>query len=545
MFGLHDWARANEAWAARTQAHYGLAFTKGYRTVALGNPPSEPIRYVSHPVLPTLIDGLSMKFLGERWYKLPIWLAGLAGLCFFTALARKLLGDVRALLAAILICVFPLMTYFGDGNGLFFVSIWALWSYLHGVGVFPAPNQKACLVQLAAALFLMVQLSWVGVFFAAVIVGHYFIRLWRSHEKIRRPILAVILAAPALSVGSNFLVMLSGYDWNWTQIFSLFQWRFAQGERDAFAWGPWFRTFWDHAVANFTWPVLILGLCYCAWRVLVRIVRLGSSKPGDEMPAALAFAGWWYFLLPGLLFLGLFKGLLWEHQYWLRPLTAFVAMAAASALAGFYRSAAFLLGRRSSLFFSTLILALLLAFCFSGTKAYFAVRWQSLRTIELFDYLQRQIPPDKALLSFKDLRPMQHKNKPRFLRPEYAWHLDRDVAAASSLEAIQTAGDRYPIYFIPAADQPGVYGSTRVMLRQMANDELLQRYQNAKQKNDANWLVPLEWEIHQRHRIELIARLKILYRWEYFDNPDEPDQRGNTPCYLFYLTEPLPSPVTN
>jgi len=37
-YGLHSWATANRAWAARNHVKYGLGYTKGYHTLAVGDP---------------------------------------------------------------------------------------------------------------------------------------------------------------------------------------------------------------------------------------------------------------------------------------------------------------------------------------------------------------------------------------------------------------------------------------------------------------------------------------------------------------------------
>ncbi len=64
-YGLHSWASANHAWAARSHLKYGLGYTKGYHTPAVGYPPpANPQRYVSHPPLPTLIAAFGMLLFG-------------------------------------------------------------------------------------------------------------------------------------------------------------------------------------------------------------------------------------------------------------------------------------------------------------------------------------------------------------------------------------------------------------------------------------------------------------------------------------------------
>ena len=68
-YGLHSWANANRAWAARNHVKYGLGYTKGYHTLAVGDPPpAHPQRYVSHPSLVTLITAFGMLLFGtEEW----------------------------------------------------------------------------------------------------------------------------------------------------------------------------------------------------------------------------------------------------------------------------------------------------------------------------------------------------------------------------------------------------------------------------------------------------------------------------------------------
>ena len=67
--GLHSWDLAERAWAARSHVKYGLGYTKGLRTLVVGDPPPEhPEYYVSHPPLETWIWAAGMLVLGtEDW----------------------------------------------------------------------------------------------------------------------------------------------------------------------------------------------------------------------------------------------------------------------------------------------------------------------------------------------------------------------------------------------------------------------------------------------------------------------------------------------
>jgi hypothetical protein len=67
--GLHSWAAVDRAWAARNHLNYGLNYTKGLYTLAVGNPPpAHPRRCVSHPSLTTLVPVFGMLLFGtEEW----------------------------------------------------------------------------------------------------------------------------------------------------------------------------------------------------------------------------------------------------------------------------------------------------------------------------------------------------------------------------------------------------------------------------------------------------------------------------------------------
>ena len=65
--GLHSWYFANRSWAARSHVKYGLGYTEGYHTPAVGNPPpAHPQRYVSHPGLESLIIAVGVMLFGAR-----------------------------------------------------------------------------------------------------------------------------------------------------------------------------------------------------------------------------------------------------------------------------------------------------------------------------------------------------------------------------------------------------------------------------------------------------------------------------------------------
>lgn len=73
FYGLHSWGQAHFAWVARSHVKYGLRYTKGFDTFAVGDPPTEnPTRYLDHPQLPTLLDATAMLLFGINTWALRI-----------------------------------------------------------------------------------------------------------------------------------------------------------------------------------------------------------------------------------------------------------------------------------------------------------------------------------------------------------------------------------------------------------------------------------------------------------------------------------------
>jgi len=104
-YGLHSWENANRAWAARSHVKYGLGYTRGYRTLVVGDPPpAHPRRYVSHPSLETLITALGMLLFGTGEWAIRLFdlIISIPALLLILLLLRKLYGCGCALLSGLL-----------------------------------------------------------------------------------------------------------------------------------------------------------------------------------------------------------------------------------------------------------------------------------------------------------------------------------------------------------------------------------------------------------------------------------------------------------
>lgn len=599
--GLHSWARANRAWAARNHLKYGLGYTKGYRTIALGDPPpAHPLRYVSHPPWETWILALGMLLLGQEDWSVRLFdvILSVPILLLILSFLRKLYHGACALVSGLLLVLFPLTAFFEIDLITLLLGLWALHRYLSVVGrEHGGPPSSRYRFELAAALFLIVQMSWVGVFYAVVLGLHYML-LCLARRCVAGRLLGALFVPSFLSLVVNFGMMAWGNHSNIKaeaatsaeagvglpttalgRMKALYLWRARSTEQPSFPWMAWLGRNVHFARTNFTTPVLLLLGGYLLYLVILSDPQASGWWRGNDPNGSQAvhrpFVHVWFFLLPALLFLFTFKGLFWVHQYWQAPFAMFVALGAAQAIL----LLGDLFGRIHRWIGSLVTVAFILAllpFCHRGLASYRAERWQSPRTISLFKELNRRIPSDQALLTYQDFMTHQSGAKPPFYRPEYAWYLDHEMTVANAwqyqgdpmkaadiddvvdttiAEIRRQAGTgRFPWYLVPAREKATheplyreLWGRPASVMRDghqvgVTSLEMTELDRLLRDSNKADDSVLL-WEKHRRYRKALIARLKGLYRCEYYDNNARPGAEdfcagSVTPCYLFDLGHP-------
>ncbi|PKL50382.1 MAG: hypothetical protein CVV39_01630 [Planctomycetes bacterium HGW-Planctomycetes-1] len=451
--GLHSWAQASGAWAARAHVKYGLNYTKGVSTWAVGMPPAEnPARYWDHPQLNVLVAAGFMKIFGINEWGLRTGeiIISIFAMLVFILMVRDISNERVAILSAAIYTIFPITSYFGMGSWPVLLGYLSMWIYLIITGYIPKTSKKYHYVILAITLFLGVQFSWVGFFFAMGIGVHYVLACLIKRKLPNWPLLIILAAAPLCSMILNFIVMATGYGWNISKITELYKWRSAEGEMQGFNWGEWFAKMWEFAITNFTVVGLIAAIFYLTIGQLF-VFAIPKDKTGKR---ELQFPCFWLFFLIPFFQLFILKGCLWRHQTWEMPLTPFFAIATALTIIGIGR----MLGKKLNKYIAAagqlIFASVFIISCIIGTTYYYNIRWQPEAKIELFKKLEQQIPPDKALLSFEDFIVNQHESKGGFIRPEIAWHLDRDITPARTIEAIKqyASTGRYPYYLIPAVN---------------------------------------------------------------------------------------------
>jgi len=440
FMGLHSWGKADGARFARAHVVYGLGYTKGLMTNAVGYPPPQPAKhYVNHPHLSPLVVAVPMWVFGphEGVYRGYWVFMSVLSLLAILMLFRKLLGGAGALLAGLLWSIFPLTAYFGSGGPCFLMAVLAMLFYLRLVGEFgEAAGRRTWLwVGLIVSNFFTLQFSWTGGFYCLALAVHYAGRCILRRQKPHWPMAAVLLITPALSASVIFAIMLAGFNWDYQRIIDLFVWRAGKGEMAAtmktFMWGKWFAKFWEFALTNFTFYMLMLAIVGVLVHVIRRLVAyLIARDTKKRVPLIMGSPQLLLLVMPGVLQLLILRGTLWKHQYWEIPLAPVIAIAGALCLLALWD-----LLRGSSKPLAAVVVAVVLAGvsvpCIQGANYYYDIRWQHDDRIALWKKLNQLVPANKSLAVFAPgldgIFVTQSKAKGEVMRAEPAWYIDRPV----------------------------------------------------------------------------------------------------------------------
>jgi len=454
FYGLHSWGEASGAWAARTHVRYGLSYTKGLSTWAVGDPPTQtPQRYMDHPQLGGILAWLSGSIFGvHEWtFRFVAVLLSILSMALFMQILKGLIEPLPALLAGLLYTIFPLTGYFTMGGWTTLFGFLAIYFYFVIIRAFNDGTEPTKLhkIGLALSLFIGLLIAWTGFFYALAIGLHYVFRCIKRKEYPSIPLLAILVFSPGISLLIDFTVMFIGYGGT-AKIIELYKWRAAKGEMQqmqGFDWSLWFGKLWEFSVTNYTLPILIIAILYITIGQLFVFMVTPDSNAGRRVRQ---FPQFWLFFMVPISQLFILRGCLWRHQTWLLPLTPCVAIAASL---GIFMLWDFLkkINFRIALIVVLTVLSICVGYCIAGTNYYYSIRWQPEAKIKMFQMLNLRIPPDKYLLSFDPFVVDQHAAKGAFYRPEIAWYLDREIVQAAKPEEITEAAKtgKYPFYLMP------------------------------------------------------------------------------------------------
>jgi hypothetical protein len=469
--GLHSWAQASGAWAARSHAKYGFGYTHGLSTWAVGNPPkANPDRYLDHPQLGGISNGIIAKIFGAKEYTFRVvnLITNVFIMLTFVLILKKLTDPLVALLSALIYAMFPITAYFCLGWWTYVFSFGAIYFYLVLIKALkdnPNPNVWHK-IGLAAGLFLSLQITWTGFFYAFGVGLHYLCRCLKRKQRPDKSLLAILVIAPLASMAITFTIMTIGYG-GIGGIIELYKWRAGNAEvaaaTAAFDWDMWFNTLWKYSSTNYTTPIVLAAIVYMTFGQF-----LVFTGPKDEETGRFKyqFPQFWLFAVPALTQLFALRGCLWKHQTWLHPFDPVVAIAAALFVMLIYDLVK-KINIRLAVSAAAVVLGIFAGYCIAGTNYYYDIRWQPEEKVEMFKMLNQRIPADKYLLSFEPLTVDQNKSKGAFYRPEVAWYLDREITPAQTFEEVEkyAATGNYPYYLIPNIPQ----------LRPLIN-QLMQKY---------------------------------------------------------------------
>jgi hypothetical protein len=596
----------------------------------VGDPPRLVPEYeVNDLPADSWICALGMLVFGTHDWSARLFDLILSAACVLAILAllRRLYGSECTLLSGLLLVLLPLSGCTGSEFLMLLLGLWAFYRYLQLTGRLGGGlgRRSRHLIELAVSLFLLVQLNWAGIFYALAICLHYVF-----HHVVRRQfqwrVLAVLATASLSSLALDLYIMasglqhnlaieapyggsaasvLAGADSSWGLVRALYQLAGGEGEQGSFSWLAWLGTNLRHAHMNFSAPILIFLAVYLLYLAVAhtretvrRLIHPSGANPPDG-PARILwpFPHLWFLVLPGLMFLLAFRGLLGPRPDGQSPFALFVAVGGALSVlsvSDIFRKIHIWFGRSVVI----VLVAMLAAFCNHGLAECRAIRRQSPRTLALFMRLNREIPPAKALLTFRDYTIRRSRGEPAICQPEYAWYLDREMVpanawryeprywassvrveevASATVKEVQARAQTglYWCYLIPAreeyrfdplADRLRGQGIAQLLPSRTEgescsqnlqdspqepwnkkptgivsfSDEELDRYLSDRNPGDDE---ALYWEKHRRYREAVIGQIKDLYHYEYYDNRTLPGDEGfcysgNTPCYLFDLLRP-------
>lgn len=458
--GLHSWGQATGAWAMRSHVNYGYGFTKGVTTWAVGNPPTEnPKRYFDHPNLGSFLAGITGKIFGAKESTLRIVdiLNGIVIFLIFLRIVKGLMDEKTALLAGLIYAILPITGYFAMGGYTVVLGFGGIYFYLVLIRALrdgPAPGLRHK-IGLAACLFLGLQISWTGFFYAFAIGLHYVCQCLRRKSMPDWSLIRIMIIAPFASLAVTFTTMAAGYDWDVSKIIDLYKWRAGNAEVAAatapFDWGKWFAKLWEFSLTNYTLPIVLAAIAYIT---IGQLIVFSGSKDETTGRFRNQFPQFWLFAIVPVTQLFTLRGCLWKHQTWLHPFDPFVAIAAALVVMMVFDMLK-KINLRVAVIGAVALVCVFVGFCMAGTNYYYDIRWQPQVKIDMFKMLNEKIPPDEYLLSFEELTVNQHASKGGFYRPEIAWYLDREIVPARSIAEIQkyAATGKYPYYLIPNVTQ--------------------------------------------------------------------------------------------
>jgi 4-amino-4-deoxy-L-arabinose transferase-like glycosyltransferase len=458
----HDWATAHQSQLARNHLRYGLAVTKTrcLYTRFVENRPDARRIYPDHPPLLPLVLALGMAVLGESEVAVRS-IAGaftVASIGLTMALARGLLGRSVSLLAGLALLPMPILVYFGHIPSHETVALPFALLALRGYFGWLLPEQFQRQPGRDAALFvvgtvLMILTSWAGMLFAGVIWLHLAFRVLTGQRKRSAGAWCLVTLPAGVATLVTVTHVLWSLEWNLEHLYGLFAYRTGLNQSQiSFTAGSWLLCQAKWLWRDYTGTgVALAGLGL----LLATHGRLRRSGEPSGKPLRYAVP----LVIPGLLWVLVFRNGSFVHEYWWLHATPFVAMLIGLALSFLSR-----VMRRLGRGVPALTVAVLLIAMAGEAAAHYRYfrRWPAADVFpyEPCRYVRAHTPPaawvlgNRALWSKRDY----YEGPQQTLLPSVAWYLDRFYVQALTPEEIAALADHAPYYLFTPSERDGALG---------------------------------------------------------------------------------------
>ncbi|RIK63308.1 MAG: hypothetical protein DCC65_16085 [Planctomycetota bacterium] len=468
----HDWGTAHQGQFGRNHVRNGLSVTQTRCMYSVFQQKIAEARkfYPDHPPLLSLCLGLSIAVFGAN--EVGVRMVPAASTVAAVALAASIAAGVRgrryALWCAAVMTALPIVLYFGRTatHEQLVLPLWLLalrgylgWTWPERYG----RRRRRDATLFAAGTMLSILSGWVALLQAAVVWLHYALGVWRKRRAGSMAGWLLVTAPAALAAAITFTHILWTLEWKAGHLVQLFFYRsgIKEGEQ-AFTLWAWLARQAEWLRRDFTVTGLVIALVTTGALAATRfrrsrtpggVGRGGSRRGGDRAARGPSHSGveiaagtparaagalelCWLIGAAGLLYVLVFRGASYVHEYWWLHAAPGMAMVMALGL-----DAAMVAGaRRSAALASVAAVGVVAISMESAVEKPFFHHRRRIASIALEPcrFINEHAPPDAVVYGNRQFWAIRayHEGPLRFLHPQISWYLDRMYVRATEEQAL-------------------------------------------------------------------------------------------------------------
>lgn len=471
----HDWGTAHQAQFGRNHVRYGLGVTRTRCMYSAFQQRISEARkfYPDHPPLLSLSLALSIAIFGDNevGVRMVPAAATVAAIGLVASIAAGLGGRRYALWSAAVMLAMPILLYFGRTatHEQLVLGFWLLalrgylgWTWPDRFG--SRANRDALLFAIGTVLSILS--GWVGLLQAGVIWLHYAVCVLRKHRNGTSAGWLLVTAPAAIAALGTFTHILWTLEWKSEHLVQLFFYRsgIKEGEKP-FTMAAWLVQQAEWLRRDYTISGVAMALIACAIPVgwhFGRLARSNGTNPapkgrrrvqfenagGEERKRAGEakslkmgigpglYESAWLVGAAGLMYVLLFRGASFIHEYWWMHFTPAMALAIAAVpeqLMRIFERRVFVLAAM------TPIPLLVMSLQSASDKEFFHHRRRiAAIAMEPCQFINEHAPADAVIYGNRQFWAIReyHEGPLRFLHPQISWYLDRMYVKATEEEAL-------------------------------------------------------------------------------------------------------------